>query len=100
MEAVSNRAQTSSAELNARVTAFFNTPSDTVSERDRHAQRAALTFSSERIILEGEVESLRAHLAHLELLIANHAAITAETQDQQDQQDQNGSATRTPMAPD
>lgn len=78
MEALTHRSESSAVELEHRVTAFFNAQSHakSVTEADRFAQRAALQFSSERIRLEGEVDSYRAHLAHLELLIAHHGDIT------------------------
>lgn len=53
------------AELEAKLNTYFARPGSTHAERERTADHAALTFSSEKLGLRGEILALEAEITYL-----------------------------------
>lgn len=53
------------AELEAKLNTYFAQPGSSHAERERFADHAALTFSSEKLNLRGEVAALEAEITYL-----------------------------------
>lgn len=60
-----NRARVQSAELETKTAAWFAGPADTIAARDRSATQAAMNFSKDLFLHEGEIRSLETLRAHL-----------------------------------
>jgi hypothetical protein len=68
--ALSELAQARAAQLEAKIATWFNTPADTLKQRDMQADQAAGNFTRDIFVMQGECDALRERLSLIDHVIA------------------------------